>query len=92
MLEHVGTKKKCRYLSLELPFKVLPFLCNYSFRRFVRSLTGKGLKMDIPIGQLFNGTEVNYMTFVQGSSRDRHVSRIQDMKLSYGSVPGLVLP
>jgi len=31
------------------------------------TVVGRGHRMDIPIGSLFNGSEVNFVTFVQGS-------------------------
>ena len=62
----------------------------------------RGAIMDIPLGPLFAnananvdadtdnfGREVNYLTFVQGTSRESDVSNIQDFKFIYGSSPDL---
>ena len=66
----------------------------------------KGAIFDIPLGQVFAnsdanvdadtdtdslfGREVNYLTFVQGTSRASDVSQFEDFKLIYGSSPDLV--
>ena len=51
---------------------------------------GRAPLVDIPIGALYNGVEVNYMTFVQGSQLEL-TSHIADMKFVYGSIPEVLL-
>ena len=50
------------------------------------TVVGRGHRMDIPIGSLFNGSEVNFVTFVQGSINTLLVSQqIAKTKFLYGS-------
>ena len=57
----------------------------------------RGVPLDIPLGKMFSGKEVNYVTFVQGTSDhpqegkrggNGNVSHIANMKFINGSNPG----
>ena len=52
---------------------------------------GHSHNFDIPIGSLFNGTEVNYLTFVQGCEESTDAAtHISSMKFLYGSSPDVM--
>jgi hypothetical protein len=56
-----------------------------------RTTVGRMFTMDLPIGSLFNGNEVNFVTFVQGGDNalSKVSSYISGMKFLYGSIPEL---
>ena len=54
------------------------------------TVVGREHRIDIPIGSLFSGSEVNFVTFVQGSSNTLLVSQITKTKFLYGSSPDLL--
>ncbi len=56
-----------------------------------RTTVGRMFTMDLPIGSLSYGNEVNFVTFVQGGDNalSKVSSYISGMKFLYGSIPEL---